>query len=104
MAISRFGSFEGRFAVANYGLKFSFSIDDGELDGLSPQECFALGYELSLVRDVYAKQKQGGAWPVHAKNSDRIRRALDDAGRKYELNWSAGDSSESWMQLVIKPK
>lgn len=31
----------------NYILLESFQIDDGELDGLSPQECFVLGVRAS---------------------------------------------------------
>lgn len=89
--------------MAGFGLLFSFGIDDGELDEFSRPESFTLGYELALVREVYAKIDEGGCWPVHAANKERIRRALCDAGRDFEFKWSPNDPSESWMQLVIVP-
>jgi hypothetical protein len=35
--------------MAEFGMVRSFDIDDGQLDGLRPQEIFVLGYELALV-------------------------------------------------------
>jgi len=32
-----------------FSLMRFFKIDDGELDGLRPQECFVLGYELAQI-------------------------------------------------------
>ena len=83
---------------------FSFDIDDGELDGKTPQECFTLGYELALIRDVYAKLPEGGCWTVHAANTNRIHRALSEACREFELAWMHADASESWMRLTIDPE
>lgn len=82
---------------------FSFGIDDGELDGLRPVDCFTLGYELALVREVYCNLPEGGCWPVHAENVERMQRALEESHRQWEMRWMQGDSSESWMQLTILP-
>lgn len=93
---------EGR--MAGFGLLFSFGIDDGELAACSRPESFTLGYELALVREVYAKSEDGGSWLVHAANADRIKRACRDSDRTFKLHFMANDSSESWMQLTIDPK
>ncbi len=90
--------------MSNYGLQFSFGVDDGELDGLRKNECFVLGYELAIVREVYCKLPEGGSWPVHAANNDRICRAVRDADRCYKMHYMANDPSESRMQLTILPK
>lgn len=83
---------------------FSFGIDDGELEELRRVDCFTLGYELALVREVYCKLPEGGCWPVHSANNDRICRAVRDADRCYKIHYMPNDSSESWMQLTILPK
>lgn len=90
--------------MAEYGILFSFGVDNGELDEFKRHECFTLGYELALVREVYAKLDEGWSGPVHAANNDRICRAVVEAGRTYTLHYMANDSSESWMQLTIDPK
>ena len=83
---------------------FSFGIDDCELYDLESHECFTLGYELALVREVYAVREDGWSGPVHSEKVQRIHRALKEAKRSYSLEWMPNDSSESWMQLKILPK
>jgi hypothetical protein len=89
--------------VKPFGLKKSFSIDDGELDGLSSQQCFVLGYELAQI-DHLLEKADGISKPVHADNRERIEAACDDAGRPHRLNWLPGDSSESWLFLEVPPR
>lgn len=85
---------------AEFGLVKSFCIDNGELDGLTPQECFVLGYELAQID---AELKAGGAIrkPVHAANRERIEASCLDAKRQFALEWLPGDESESWMLLEV---
>ncbi len=85
-----------------YGLEFSFGIDDGELDGLRPQECFVLGYELAMIRHKL-EGKEGFDQMVHAENRDRIEAACKKACRPCRFQWHPADSSESWMQLEVEP-
>lgn len=89
--------------MSQWGCEFSFGVDNGELDGIRPCEIFVLGYELALVREVYAVRTEGGTWPVHSANQDRIRRALTDKLRTFRLTYMADDPSESWMNLTIEP-
>lgn len=84
--------------MSEFGLVKSFQIDNGELDGLSVQECFVLGYELAMV-DQLLKATAEIRQPVHADNQTRIKSACEDAGRIYRLTWLPGDVSESWMLL-----
>jgi hypothetical protein len=86
--------------MAKFGLIKSFQIDNGELDGLRPQECFVLGYELAQV-DQLLKATPEIERPVHANNRSRIESACEDAGRPYQLTWLSGDVSESWLQLEV---
>ena len=86
--------------MAEFGLVKSFGIDHGELDGVSPQQCFVLGYELAQLDALLAAGKAIDK-PVHAINQERIRKSCDDAERPYKLTWAPGDSSESWMHLVV---
>src|SRR5436190_23824872 len=86
--------------MANFGLIKSFDIDDGQLDGLSSQQCFVLGYELAEV-DCLLKIDQPIKRPVHADNRERIEFSCRDSGRAYKLNWMQGDPSESWMLLEV---
>lgn len=85
-----------------FGLLKSFDIDNGELDGLTAQEIFVLGYELAQI-DSQLEQPDGISQMVHADNQSRIEKACKDAERPYRLNWMQGDQSESWMQLEVAP-
>lgn len=87
--------------MAEFGLVKSFQIDHGELDGLRPQECFVLGYELAQVDQLL----QGTArirQPVHAANRSRIESSCIKSGRAYALTWLPGDVSESWLLLEVQ--
>lgn len=88
--------------MAEFGLIKSFDIDHGELDGLRPQECFVLGYELALV-DHWLKEPHEIRQPVHVENRTRIESACKDAKRPYRLTWMPGDVSESWLLLEVAP-
>jgi hypothetical protein len=86
--------------MAEFGMVRSFDIDDGQLDGLRPQEIFVLGYELALVDEAL---KTGGAFEklIHAENWGRIKMECSRQGRQCRLTWMAGDVSESWAVLKV---
>ena len=88
--------------MADFGLLKPFDIDHGELDGFTQQECFVLGYELAEI-DCLLRQQPAICKPVHADNSERIKKACVDSERQFVLNWMPGDPSESWMQLQVAP-
>lgn len=87
--------------MAQFGMLKSFNIDNGELAGLTPQECFVLGYELAQI-DEQLKSPAEIKKPVHAGNRTRIIESCNDANREFTLNWSPADPSESWMTLDVK--
>ncbi len=84
--------------MTTWGMVKSFDVDNGELDGLTPSQCFVLGYELAQI-DAAVKAGEAISTPVHALNRERIAKTFDLAGRGYSLTWLQGDASESWMQL-----
>lgn len=86
--------------MPEFGLLKSFDIDNDELDGLSPQEVFVLGYELAQV-DLGLEGKSAITRPVHAENRQRIIKSCDDSARQYRLTWLPGDVSESWLLLEV---
>ena len=87
--------------MAEFGLVKSFGIDNGELDGMTPQEIFVLGYELAEVDDLVKTNLKGFRRPIHAANRERIEKSCRDAKREFVLTWMAGDTSESWMDLRV---
>jgi hypothetical protein len=86
--------------MSSFGLIKRFDIDDGELDSLSAQECFVLGYELAQI-DAALEHGDEIRKPVHADNRARIESACRDAGADFRLNWLPGDLSESWLLLEV---
>lgn len=88
--------------MSEFGLIKSFDIDHGELDLLTKQQCFVLGYELAQIDDLLSKSDEIVKM-VNADNASRIEKACQDAGRPHQLNWLQGDQSESWMQLEVPP-
>jgi hypothetical protein len=85
-----------------YELFRPFDIDDGQLDGQSPQQCFVLGYELAEI-DALLKLPAEIKKPVHAENRERIERWCRDSGRHFKLWWAEEDQSETWMTLAVAP-
>lgn len=81
-----------------WGLVKAFDVDSGELDGLTPAQCFVLGYELATI-DAAVKIGEAIATNVHAENRERIAKTFEMAGRKCRLTWMQGDPSESWLWL-----
>ncbi len=85
----------------NFGLIKSFQIDSGELEGLSPQECFVLGYELATIDARLKANESIKQQLVHAANKSRIEDACMTAKRPYKLSWMPADISEEWMLLDV---
>jgi len=71
-------------ANVDYKSKEPFGIDGEELDGLTPQEVFVLGYELAQV-SAEMEHGQKIEKPVHTDNRERIERAADIRGRTIGL-------------------
>lgn len=83
-----------------FGLKKTFDIDHGELDGIPPHQCFVLGYELALI-DERLNSPDEFACYVHAENRERVEKSCRDAERDFTLNYMDNDVSESWMWLKV---
>lgn len=89
--------------MSEFGLQKSFGIDSGELDDLTPQQCFVLGYELAQV-DSLLSGDEAIRKPVNADNRERIESACRDSERPFRITWLPGDRSESWLLLEVSPR
>lgn len=89
--------------MSDFEMVKSFDIDSGELDGIAPNECFVLGYELALVDEQLKNSSLPISRPVHAHNRERIAKSCESSRRQFKLIWPHDDSSEEWMQLVVAP-
>jgi len=96
--------------MAEFGCIRSFGIDNGELDSVSKQESFVLGYELAQV-DARIDAGVDFEMPlVHIENRDRIEAqlvkagsdALHSGGNAWMWVWrgNPNDESESWLSLA----
>jgi hypothetical protein len=81
---------------ADYGLVEPFDIDNGELAGLRPQDCFVLGVEWQMVHTILATGKPA-SMPLHAKNASRIKRMCIRRDRAFKVV-SNGDE---WVWLYV---
>lgn len=82
-----------------YGLLEPFYIDKGELEGLSPQECFVLGIEWQIVADL-ADNPAGFARPVHEANVLRLSKMLTRRGRRFRFQPTGVGT---WLWLTVEP-
>jgi hypothetical protein len=78
-----------------------FDIDDGELDGLTPQEAFVLGVEWHMVL-IQSRADEPFEMPMHSRNKDRIEALLRRMDRVFTLVYMREDVSENWMHLIVE--
>ena len=80
---------------AEWEKQFSLQIDDGELDGLTLQEAFVLGYELADIKARMHANKNSFHPMVHIDNFQRIKDYSEGFG--FEVRCVAhGDEGEIW--------
>jgi len=87
---------------SDFGCIRPFDIDDGQLDGMSLQEAFVLGYELANVDHAIASGEPIEGMLIHAANTQRIGNHIIKQGRSYDIKWMAQDVSESWATLTVR--
>ena len=79
----------------------TIDIDEGQLDGRTPQECFLLGYEYATIT---TRIRLGYPFEnlVNADNGDRIEEFCRSVGARYSMTWNRGDSTEQWKQFTFQ--
>lgn len=85
---------------ADYRCVEPFDIDHGELDGMTPQECFTLGVEWQMFR----RQMEDGEpfeRQVHSANADRLIAMCRRNGRNATRHWLHEDYPE-WCVLKVE--
>ena len=85
----------------NWRSERPFGIDDGQLESVSKQEAFVLGYELALFDQ---RLETGGRIEmlIHSENRDRMFFLCDEKGRVATTSWMQDDSSENWLMLTVE--
>lgn len=87
--------------MADFGLIESFGVDDGELDGLSLQECFVLGYEFATITSRVDNGETEFETLIHMSNAVRLERALQEREVSTRLAFCHDDKSETWAILKV---
>lgn len=90
-------------ADATWGDCEPFGIDHGELDGLTPAECFVLGVEWQMIAALAGKP-DGFTRTAHRDNQERLEAILNRRLRNYRFTFMSDDVSETWMTLTVQPK
>lgn len=91
-------------AEKEFGLEESFNIDDGQLEGMTPQEIFVLGYELGAISLEAEHNHENFHRLAHIDNQGRIEKALTKRDRQFDVKFSHDDQSERWFEVYVKPK
>ena len=82
--------------MAKFGLVEPFDIDDGQLSGLSPAECFVLGVEWQMVAEQ-AAQPDAFERPIHRRNVERLQRLLIRRQRRFTVR----HDTDEWSTLAV---
>jgi len=90
--------------MSDFGLIRPFAIDNGELEGMTPQQIFVLGYELAQLDHLIDKCKYGFTKMFHAANIERLELKLKSCDRGWEIRWMDSDQSEEWVMLSVTTK
>ena len=80
----------------DWGIIESFGVDNGELDGLTPAQCFTLGVEWErfyrqLLSDEPFKML------VNAHNCDRIQELVKKHARKHNFE----NQGYGWWEIIV---
>jgi ActR/RegA family two-component response regulator len=69
-------------------------IDNGELNNLTNEECFVLGYEMaSAVNNIKKGTKE---YLIHSKNEKRIGKAIES----FNIHYSRKYLDKNWINLM----
>lgn len=90
----------GELQDVEWGNCESFGVDDGELDGLSPQQCFVLGVEWQQIV-MLADSGAGFEKPIHTSNMQRLGALLEQRCRSY--HFFAYCEYDDWRWLKVMP-
>ena len=82
--------------MKSWKLVESFDVDDGSLDGLSPQLCFVLGTEWEKF---FQRLATGASFSdlIHANNAERLVRLAERRGRFVEHSCH----EPGWVRITV---
>lgn len=81
-----------------------FSIDSGELDGMTPQRAFTLGFEFSRAMDMIFRASPKASpftdsqpsMTIHADNEERVRQVAN----RHQIPIKVHCFHDDWRELV----
>lgn len=82
--------------AVTYECEEPFFIDNGELEGVTPQQAFVLGVEWQMVYHQ-TNYRSGFDRMIHAENRARVMQLLARNKRKYEC----GKPKDGWCSLLV---
>lgn len=82
-----------------FGMMEPFDVDNGELDGLTPQQCFVLGYECRMVHEMLEDQREIEDQPVHAANRERLMRMAIRRGAPIHITKDTDE--DGWCHMTL---
>lgn len=89
--------------MSRYELKEPFHIDDGQLDGLSTQEYFVLGFEYSQICHKMNIFNEVSGQLVHRANVSRLYEAAKARGHtEFIVDEVVGD--DTWSRISWKQR
>jgi hypothetical protein len=90
--------------MPEYTLKESFHIDNGELDGLRPQECFVLGVEWAGVyQHIISDSDDPLYMTIHHANKSRLQ-GLCDKYKRFHDYVQCEEPLETYGTLFVGSK
>lgn len=86
----------------NYGLVEPFDVDDGSLDGFSPQEIFCFGVEWEMFRQKLKDTPRSFTEQIHSANVQRLL-AMCKRHERSAIRRLVGDDYMDWCLLDVGP-
>lgn len=84
--------------MADFGLVEPFDVDDGQLDGIRPNEIFTMGVEFEMLRQRLLPGEENFRIYVNRKNSERLIALCERHDRFVECG---PVEYEDWQLLIV---
>ena len=81
----------------SFALSEPFSIDHGELDGLTPEQCFVFGVEWAFITGRLESNPREFVATIHQQNAPRLR----DACRRRGRSCTVKTTDAVWAELSV---
>lgn len=87
--------------MSAYNLIDSFNVDNGELSGFTPTQCFTLGVEWQIFRQKLLTEPRPFKMMIQADNQKRLELLTISHKRKARVVWIHDDFNQ-WKDIYVK--